>query len=61
MVRRFLLGRRRKPSAHCPNLLGGDLAFMIVSLLLSLWEIWISVDALNLERDMATGRSAETK
>ena len=38
-----------------------SLAFMIVSLLLSLWEIWISVDALNLERDMATGRSAETK
>jgi hypothetical protein len=25
-----------------------SLAFMIVSLLLSLWEIWISVDALNL-------------
>jgi hypothetical protein len=25
-----------------------SLVFMIVSLLLSLWEIWISVDALNL-------------
>jgi hypothetical protein len=38
---------------------GASLVLMIVSLLLSLWEIWISVDALNVHlRDIQEGKDS---
>jgi hypothetical protein len=46
MISMFLLfGSQIRSAQIC---FAASLVFMIVSLLLSLWEIWISVDALNL-------------